>query len=95
MDNEVRLVMELAEKGSAEAQHTLGLMYRSGEGVDVNLEDAVTWLKKAAKQNYAEAQYELGNIYYNGVDDIPKDAEQAVFWYAKAVIQENANAKTD
>jgi TPR repeat protein len=49
-----------AEKGDAAAQTELGKMFQGGNGVAENEEKAVEWLRKAANQHYAEAQFELG-----------------------------------
>ena len=35
-------------------------------GVATNYAEAVKWYRKAAEQNHAEAQYNLGWIYYEG-----------------------------
>lgn len=39
-----------AEQGNAEAQYSLGVCYRCGDGVEKNLEEAIKWYKKAAEQ---------------------------------------------
>ena len=38
-------------------------MYNRCQGVDVNNKKAFEWYEKAAKQGYAEAQYNLGIMY--------------------------------
>lgn len=48
-----------AEQGNAEAQYSLGVCYRCGDGVEKNLEEAIKWYKKAAEQGYARAQHNL------------------------------------
>jgi len=40
----------LAEKGNAQAQWLLGLMYESGAGVPENRAEAINWYRKAAEQ---------------------------------------------
>lgn len=42
--------------------------------------------RQAAEQGNANAQYSLGNCYYNG-QGVPKDYEEAVKWYRKAAEQ--------
>ena len=49
-----------AEAGDAESQVELGLRYDKGEGVVKDHAEAAKWYRKAAEQNYAEAQYNLG-----------------------------------
>jgi TPR repeat protein len=55
----------LAEQGNSKAQYHLGLCYLLGYGVDKNVEEAVKWLEKAAKEEYADAQEELDDITNN------------------------------
>ena len=52
-----------AEQGEAKAQTNLALMYLKGEGVSSDQEKAIYWLRKAAEQGLATAQYMLGWSY--------------------------------
>lgn len=45
-----------------------------------------------SKDGNAEAQYELGNCYFNG-NDVKKDISQALKWYQKAAEQGHPQAK--
>ena len=45
----------LAEKGEAEAQHNLGLMYDKGQGVRHDRNEAMKWIQRAAAQGYQDA----------------------------------------
>ena len=49
------------------------------------------YLKKAAQQGHAEAQYQLGHCYYLG-RGVEEDEAQAVQWYRKAAEQGYAPA---
>ena len=49
-------LLALAEKGYAQAQYSLGVRYKYGEGVPKNSQEALKWIKKSAEQGYAEAQ---------------------------------------
>lgn len=42
-----------AELGNAEAQYSLGYMYRDGEGVDKDLKESNKWFKKSMQINMA------------------------------------------
>ncbi|MGK2889547.1 MAG: hypothetical protein ACSLEN_11970 [Candidatus Malihini olakiniferum] len=47
----LRWFRRAAEGGESESQNILGLAYREGRwGVDVAVQDAVTWFERAAKQ---------------------------------------------
>jgi len=82
----------LAEKGLAEAQNALGIMYSSGNGVAKDYKEAVKWFKKAAEQGEASAQYNLGGMYYDG-DGVAKDYKEAIKWFRKAAEQGLTNAQ--
>ena len=55
-------------------------------------EEAVKWYRKAAEQNYADAQVNLGVCYMEG-QGVGKDYVEAVKWYRKAAEQGNEFAK--
>ncbi len=48
---------ELAETGCVECQRFVGWMYFRGEGVNVDLEKAMYWLKEAAQAGDQEAAF--------------------------------------
>ena len=68
-----------ANKGDAEAQNMLGLMYINGRGVPQDYNQAASWFRKAADQGDAKAQYNLGLMYYYG-HAAPKDYVEALKW---------------
>ncbi|WP_372827646.1 trypsin-like peptidase domain-containing protein [Polaromonas sp.] len=83
---------KLAEQGHAAAQNNLGVMYKDGQGVSKDNEQASVWYRKAAEQGNASAQFNLGLMYLGG-QGVPKDEPLAVAWYRKAAEQEHANAQ--
>ena len=54
--------------------------------------EAVKWFRKAAEQNDAAAQYNLGVCYYNG-DGVAKDWVEAYGWLLLAARQGDEDAK--
>ncbi|MGH8476226.1 MAG: tetratricopeptide repeat protein [Methylococcales bacterium] len=72
-----------AQQGDSLAQYFVGQMYRKGEGVDKNREEALNWYRKAALKENRLAQYNLGWMYDIG-DGIEKNPNEAISWYAKA-----------
>ena len=66
--------------------------YYAGEGVAKDQVEAVKWYRKAAEQNFAQAQYNLG-ICYNHGEGVAKDQVEAVKWYRKAAEQNFAKAQ--
>ena len=53
-----------AEKGDAEAQAQVGLMYARGGSVPQDFSEALRWLGMAAEQGNAEAQFNLSSMYF-------------------------------
>ena len=82
----------LAERGDAEAQYRIGLMYEYGKGYPQDKLQGITWFKKSAAQNHAAAQTELGIIYAIG-DGVKQDDAQAVAWLQKGATLGNATAQ--
>lgn len=76
-----------AEHGDAQAQFELGGILHNGEfGVAVDQREGAKWIRKAADQNLAAAQYTLGLLYASG-EGVPKDNQQAFQWFHKAAEQ--------
>ena len=86
MSDEVRLYLQLANKGNAEGAYNLGVCYEHGDGVKQDLEKAVAWYRKAADQGYAKAQFNLGVCYTNGYG-VEQDQAEAVRLYTLAADQ--------
>ena len=79
-----RLLLPLAQAGSAKAQANLGTLYQLGLGVQRDLTEAVKWLKKAVGQGEGIAAHNLGTIYMTGSPEIPVDQNESKKWYRKA-----------
>jgi uncharacterized protein len=88
----LRLIRPLAEKGDADAQVNLGVMYANGRGVPQDYAAAVSWYRKEAAQGDAQGQTELGLMYHLG-RGVPQDYAAAVSWYGKAAEQGVASAQ--
>lgn len=80
----VKKVEEKAFAGVAEAQHDLAAIYTAGHGgVKVNYTRAAFWFKEAAVQGVANARYNLGVLYHQGLG-VPRDITKAIGWYRAA-----------
>ena len=55
-----------ANQGDSKAQFCLGYMYKYGEGVKPDDEEAMAWYTKAAQNGYAPAQNNLAKMYNDG-----------------------------
>jgi Sel1 repeat len=69
------LALPLAEAGSPSAQFIVGELYRSGLGIEKDIEVGVKWLTLAAKQQLPAAYARLSDAYGLG-DGVPKDVEK-------------------
>ena len=57
-----------AKKGHVAARHAMGRMFETGHGVRRDFQKAAKWYGLAAGiGNHAEAQYDLGTLYYPGL----------------------------
>ena len=83
-----------AEKGDADAQNSLGGMYRDGRGVAKDEGEAVKWFRKAADQGFAEGQNNLGVMYAKG-EGVVKDDAEALKWFRKAANQGDAYGQSN
>lgn len=81
-----------ANKGNAEAQHTLATMYSNGEGVPQSYTKAIEWYTKAANQGEATAKHELGEMYANG-EGVTPNYKKAIEWFQSAADQSYAFLK--
>ena len=72
-----------AEKGDAEAQFNLGLLYERGREVPKDKSEALRWYRLAATQGDTFAQNALGDNYWEGTG-VPKDDREAVRWWRLA-----------
>jgi TPR repeat protein len=80
------ILQKAAERGSPQAQLTLGRDYLKGNGIERNIELGRSWIQKAAEQNYAGAQHFMGVLYWNGLG-VERDYRKAFEWHLKAANQ--------
>jgi hypothetical protein len=80
----VRWYRLAAERGNADAQNDLAVMYDAGEGVAEDDAEAVRWYRRAAAGGNTSAQYNLGLMYANG-DGVRRDHARAYLWLSLAV----------
>jgi TPR repeat protein len=72
-----------ADKGQAEAQYDLGLLYAKGLGVQRDLQVSQQWYEAAALQGNAQAEYSLGQMYAQGWG-IPANEASTLRWMEMA-----------
>jgi TPR repeat protein len=67
-------------------------MYGQGNGLTKDYDQAAVWIRKAAEQEHAEAQYVLAIMYGKG-NGVTKDYALTTFWIRKAAEQGHEKAK--
>ncbi|VAW75689.1 hypothetical protein MNBD_GAMMA12-1551 [hydrothermal vent metagenome] len=82
-----------AEKGVANAQFNLGLIFEQGTEIQKDLSKAVYWYKKAAGQGHTVAQYNYATLLHFG-KGISKDETKAAHWYQLAAKKGHTAAQS-
>jgi TPR repeat protein len=85
-------IREAAARGSTDAQHLLGHIYRDGLGPAKDYREALRWYRLAAEQNTAHAQSSIGWMYQNGFG-VGRDYAEALRWYRLAAKQNDAGGQ--
>ncbi len=88
----VARLIERATAGDPAAQHDLGMLHLSGNGVKRDPAEAARWLERAAKEGQPNAQFNLGVMYRDG-NGVKEDQQVAVFWFQSAAEQGFARAQ--
>jgi hypothetical protein len=78
--------------GVAEAQRNIGYLYRDGEGVAKDAQEAFGWFMKAAEIGDSTSQCEVAKAYNTGIG-VLQDSQKAFIWYQKAAYQGNKLAQ--
>lgn len=81
MDNET--LTQYASSGNTQAQFFLAKRLQKGQGIMRNANNAIYWYTRAAEQNIAPAQLNLGIMYLRG-EGVKADMQQARIWLEKA-----------
>lgn len=88
----LQLLYPLVDKGDAEAQFCLALMYDNGHGLEKNYVETANLFRKAADQGHVASQFNLGRRYHVG-HGVEQNHKEASIWYLKAAEQDHAFAQ--
>jgi hypothetical protein len=66
-----------ADAGLAKSQFNYGLFLLKGVGGDKNVEEGLVYLEKASSLGLPQAQRTLGEMFYFGTEDVPKNPEKS------------------
>lgn len=78
------LLRRLVDRGNPYAMTKFARMRLKGWVVRRDPGDAITLLKRAARQGWGPAARLMGGIFQLGLHGVPKNAEAAIFWYRKS-----------
>jgi|GEM_PF-4314400 len=87
-------VLENAEMGNPYDQYCIGMRYLKGEGVTPSEERYVRWIRRAAEENYADAEYEMWVILSRGIGT-EEDPESAGEWLYRAAVHGSERARME
>ncbi len=79
----LKVWLDQAMAGSAEAQNNVGEIYSKGLGAEPDYGMAFQWFKKAADQGYSRAKINLGYLYEQGLG-VTQDTALALNLYREA-----------
>lgn len=80
MESNVAALKTRAGQGDAQAQETLGFVYKWNQGVKQDYAEAVKCFLRASDQERRRAQHELGRLHYAG-KGVKQDYQEAYFWF--------------
>ncbi len=81
-----------AERGGANSQFRLGLLYERGNGVGQSDEEARKWYRLAAEQDHRRGQYRLGRLLRKGLGG-PQDLVEAWVMYTLSLQKKHSEDK--
>jgi TPR repeat protein len=93
-ESDLKATLAKAGQGDADAQFGLGLKYSTGtgEGVAQDFVQAAEWYHKAASQNHALAQFNLGVMFASG-QGVTQNDTTALMWTRRAAEGGDAGAQ--
>ncbi len=84
LSDEVRLLLDKAKTGDAQAQFRVATAYDWGRGAPRNGDEAKRWYLASAERGYAEAQNSIGSSL-----QAENKMSEALAWYQKSAAQDN------
>ncbi len=87
----LKLFRKAAAQNNAAAQANLGLLYKFGDGIKINLATSLFYFSQSASNGCALSQFELGWRYQDGIG-VTQDYKKAVEWYERAIKNGNTDA---
>lgn len=89
-----REFMESAEAGDPRAKLSIAMMHIRGQGVKIDLNVAIRWLREAAGQGDGDARMVLGDLYSHDVPSI-QDYVKSYVWLSLALRKVRSGKRND
>jgi len=87
-------LLRAARAGDGRASRRLGDLYREGQVIEQDWDEAFRWYSLGASQGDAHAQNNLGTMFLRGAGCLPDEAK-AVSWYRRAAEQGHVTAQAN
>ncbi len=94
-ENKFAMALEywtMSSNSDPRSQFGLSVLYMKGQGVAVDAQKAIGWIRKSAAQAYPAAEWALGMVYETG-GGVKQDPVQAAQWYLRAADHGYADAQ--
>ena len=91
----VRSCQSLAAQGIGDAQFIVAALHCFGWGVAQSYAEGIAWLGVAAGRGHANAQYQLGLIYFEGWGGVEPNYPEGMAWLSRAAEQGHSDAKLE
>jgi TPR repeat protein len=86
------LIVDLANNGDSSAQYVLSMYFRDPNALNIP-EVGEMWLMRAAENNNAKAQYDLGwRLAAGWKNDTVEDIVEMIYWFEKATFNGSDDA---
>ena len=86
------LIVDLANNGDSNAQYVLSMYFRDPNALNIP-EVGEMWLMRAAENNNAKAQYDLGwRLAAGWKNDTVEDIVEMIYWFERATLNGSDDA---
>jgi len=86
------LIVDLANNGDSSAQYVLSMYFRDANALNIP-EVGEMWLMRAAENNNAKAQYDLGwRLAAGWKNDTVEDIVEMIYWFERATFNGSDDA---
>lgn len=89
----IALLSQAVRSNSMTGRFNLGMAFLNGEGVERDYQKAAQWLELAQRQNFSEAQFALGILFFEGEEGVPQNPSRGIELLKSAAAQNHSLAR--